>query len=193
MTPVSADLVERAQRGDKRALALVVASVEALVMRGAKRIRRAGLDYEDVVQEGRLGTLKAVATFKPDGGANFATWAAFWIRAYQMRALKAVERSEAVSLDEPIGEDESALRIDTLPAPGPSPEEKAADVELREAVAHVVTATGPKPFREVMRGQLRGEMLRETGTRLGLTREAVRLRRLRALEFARPALEKLVS
>jgi RNA polymerase sigma factor (sigma-70 family) len=191
--PVSADVVVKAQRGDKRALELVLASVEGLVARGAKRIRRAGLDVDDMLQEGRMGALRAVETFKPGKGANFATWAAYWVSAFQRRALKRAERLEADSLDEPIGDDETTLRIDTVPAAGLSPEERVADVELHEAVARVVTATGPKPFREVMRGQLRGEMLHETGSRLGLTREAVRLRRLRALEFARPALEKLVS
>ena len=38
-------------------------------------------DHEDLMQEGFLALLKAARLWKPDGGANFATYAARWMKA----------------------------------------------------------------------------------------------------------------
>jgi RNA polymerase sigma-32 factor len=41
----------------------------------------------DLVQEGNLGLLQALRKYDPERGVRFASYAAFWIRAYMLRFL----------------------------------------------------------------------------------------------------------
>lgn len=45
------------------------------------------LDYEDLVSEGILGLMKAVAHFDPNVGTQFSTYAVWWIRQVIIRAI----------------------------------------------------------------------------------------------------------
>jgi len=45
------------------------------------------LSMEDLVQEGSLGLLKAVARFRPERGHRFSTYATWWIRTTVQRAV----------------------------------------------------------------------------------------------------------
>ena len=48
----------------------------------------AGVAYEDLVQEGMTAALKAAGKFRPDGGANYLTYAAIWIDAAMKEVLR---------------------------------------------------------------------------------------------------------
>ncbi len=50
------------------------------------------LDFNDLVQEGQSGLLKAVDRFDPERGFQFSTYAAYWIRQAISRALTRNER-----------------------------------------------------------------------------------------------------
>ncbi len=46
-----------------------------------------GLEYDDIVQEGRIGLIRAVDKFDPGRGYKFSTMATWWIRQAITRAL----------------------------------------------------------------------------------------------------------
>lgn len=46
-----------------------------------------GLEYDDLVQEGRIGLMRAVDKFEPERGNKFSTMATWWIRQAITRAL----------------------------------------------------------------------------------------------------------
>ncbi|MCH8017863.1 MAG: sigma-70 family RNA polymerase sigma factor, partial [Acidobacteria bacterium] len=50
-----------------------------LVQRLAKKFKQRGIPYEDLVQIGSLGLIKAVDRFDPSNGAQFTTFAAPYI------------------------------------------------------------------------------------------------------------------
>ena len=64
-----------------------------LVVHIAKRFNGYGLSYLDLIQEGNIGLLHAVAKFDPDNGCKFSTYAAYWIQQGIRRAITKHGRS----------------------------------------------------------------------------------------------------
>lgn len=64
-----------------------------LVLNLAGRFRNSSLTYDDLVQEGILGLLKAADRYDPRRGTRFATFAVWWIRQSIGRAIANLGRS----------------------------------------------------------------------------------------------------
>lgn len=80
LTPLEElELGRRARSGDLRAQARLVECNLRLVIKVARRFSGRGLDFEDLVQEGNLGLIRAAQLFDPDKGARFSTYATMWI------------------------------------------------------------------------------------------------------------------
>jgi RNA polymerase sigma-32 factor len=81
-------------RRDERALHRLISAYARLAVSMAGKFRRYGLPYEDLVQQGNLGLMRAAEKFDPDNGARFSTYARWWIKAsmqdYVMRNLSVV-------------------------------------------------------------------------------------------------------
>ena len=81
------DLSKRAKQGDARARQRLIEKNLRLVVSVAKRYRGYGLPFEDLIQEGNIGLMKAVEKFDPDRGFRFSTYATWWIRQAVQRAV----------------------------------------------------------------------------------------------------------
>ncbi len=82
------DLGWRARAGDERARARLIERNLRLVVSVAKRYRGMGLPFEDLIQEGNLGLIKAAERFDPELGNRFSTYAIWWIRQAMRRAIE---------------------------------------------------------------------------------------------------------
>lgn len=100
--PENAQLVEAARRGDRRSRECLVADQLPAVRSIAFRYRNLGLPIEDLVQEGSLGLLEAIAHYQPDRGADFESYARFRIRRAIRNAL--TEKSRLIRLPKQIVE-----------------------------------------------------------------------------------------
>src|SRR5687768_9422276 len=80
-------LARRIQQGDVAARQRMVESNLRLVISIAKRYRCRGLSFEDLVQEGIIGLMAAIARYDPDKGYRFSTYATHWIRQAIGRAI----------------------------------------------------------------------------------------------------------
>ena len=81
------DLSRRASTGDRKARQRLIEKNLRLVVSVAKKYRDNGLPFEDLIQEGNIGLMKAVERFDPDRGFRFSTYATWWIRQAVQRAV----------------------------------------------------------------------------------------------------------
>src|ERR671939_181828 len=81
------DLSLRAKAGDRRARQRLIEKNLRLVVSVAKKYRGYGLPFEDLIQEGNIGLMKAVEKYDPERGFRFSTYATWWIRQAVQRAV----------------------------------------------------------------------------------------------------------
>jgi RNA polymerase primary sigma factor len=82
------NLGRRARAGDARARACLIEKNLRLVVSVAKNYRGYGLPFEDLMQEGNVGLVKAADRFDPELGNRFSTYAIWWIRQAILRSIE---------------------------------------------------------------------------------------------------------
>jgi RNA polymerase primary sigma factor len=87
-------LSRRTKAGDEKARQRLIEKNLKLVVSVAKKYRGYGLPFEDLIQEGNIGLMKAVKKYDPDRGFRFSTYAIWWIRQAIQRAV--TDKSRAI-------------------------------------------------------------------------------------------------
>ncbi len=80
-------LAYKIREGDKKAKEKLVLSNLRLVYTVAKRYTNRGVEFDDLIQSGNLGLMKATEKFDPDKGFRFSTCATWWIRQAIVRTI----------------------------------------------------------------------------------------------------------
>ncbi len=84
----SVDVIERAKAGDISAMNDIVTSNMGLVKSIAVRFLDRGCEYDDLIQIGSIGIIKAVRGFNPEFGTAFSTYAVPMIAGEIKRFLR---------------------------------------------------------------------------------------------------------
>jgi RNA polymerase primary sigma factor len=82
-----AELAKRARRGDLWATRRLIEANLNLVRSVARGYRGHGVDFDDLLQEGTLGLIRALKRFDHAKGFRFATYASWWVRQGIQRAI----------------------------------------------------------------------------------------------------------
>jgi len=84
-------LIKKAKQGDKKAIVEIIKKHEGLIYSiiHRKYIKSPAISEDDLLQEGRIGILKAIEKFDIRRGINFGTYAYYWIEKDINKALLA--------------------------------------------------------------------------------------------------------
>ena len=97
-----------AKQGDKKALDKIIDDNINLVRFVANKYTKRGLEYEDLVQEGIIGLIKAINKCDLKRSTSFSTYAVYWIR--QSINLAIINQGRPISL--PFDTFEKLLKIE---------------------------------------------------------------------------------
>ena len=66
---------------DKKAMHKIISAYSKLVIAFSMKFKNYGLPVNDLVQEGHIGLMQAMAKFEPNRDIRFSTYASWWIRS----------------------------------------------------------------------------------------------------------------
>ena len=89
-------LLNRYHKGDKKALEQLVKANLKLVAGLAREYKGHGVEYEDLVQEGTIGLMRAIERFNPNRKVQFSIYAKWWI--HQAFAQAVIDMQSTVKI-----------------------------------------------------------------------------------------------
>ena len=186
----------------------VALEVEGFIRMKAWQLRSraamAGLEFDDLVQEGWTGALKAAAKFNPEFGANYLGYASKWIEAAMKEALRhpivRTPEGEAFahvhSLDAPLasnGQQDGLTLMDCQRDDRPSAHELSAGAEdrarVRKALPKLSAAGRVLLVRHLGLDGHEPQPLQVVASELGLTRHRAAVILARAQQDLQQALK----
>lgn len=156
------------------------------------------VDVEDLVQEGLLGLLLAIRSWRSDAGASLATYAIYKIRLRMRQLIGDSDRKgedgtrvhtlvgavPCLSLDAATSDEGDMSLHDVIPSPTKNPEEEYAEAEMADVVRKAVHKLSPREQRIIRMRFVEERSLRDV-------EESEELRRTRLSEIEREAVSTL--
>lgn len=114
------EAVQRAKRGDERAVECLLLRYRPLIENKARTFYLLGADQEDVIQEGMIGLFKAICDFQSERRSKFRPFAELCITRQIITAIKTANRQKHiflngyVSLNQALCDESNSVLMDVL-------------------------------------------------------------------------------
>lgn len=164
----SEELVLSAQQGDREAFSRLAAELMPLVRQSAARYSATLLDHDDLMQEGMLGLISAVRTYKADRGIPFEAYARTCVNNKILSALRKAASGKSVRAGDVVSLDAHTLSDASLPL-----EEQQDLRDACERIMHFAQNELSKSEKAVLHLFLGGLSYREIAERIGGTPKSV--------------------
>ena len=185
--PSEAELIRRVLSGQHEAFRELVRPCEHAVFMAARAILKNEADAEDAAQDAVLKAFVNLAKFR--GDSKFSTWL---IRIAANEALMKVRRERRQKLHESLDEQHQGEEGDYTPRDFADwreiPSETLQKKELRQALSRAVASLSPKHRAVFVLRDVQHFTIEETARLLGIRKNAVKVRLLRARLQMRDAL-----
>ncbi len=162
---ITADLLERARKGEESAQAAVVARMMPAICRYARLYQTRGMEEADAQQEGLIALFRAIDAYHADRETVFETYAT---RCVRNGSLDARHRAESKK-NQPLNH---SLPIDEHQAV-PGPEEAAVRREEYRATVRILRSSLTERERRVLLLYLDGADYQSIARRLEISVKAV--------------------
>ena len=158
------------------------------------RDRNPWIDVDDLMQEGRIGLLRAAQTFEPSRGFRFLTYATYWLRqkmeGFVSRQGDTIKRPARQHRKPRVPRmamhDISSVFVGQLVASIERPEQVAEQRDELARLERALAQIDPRD-REILERRSRGETQQHIGDSLGITKSRVQQIEVRAIKTAQRA------
>ena len=184
---IDRQLVERAQRGDKRAFELLVEKYQRKLARLLSRFIRDPAEVEDVTQEAFIKAYRALPAFR--GDSAFYTWlyrivmnvTIDWLRKKQVKGA-------GTEFDDNVQLREIDPASKTVPRSEPLPHQRMERVEVRARIDQAIAQLSPEHRAVILMKETEDMQYHEIAEALGCSIGTVMSR----LFYARKKLQNLL-
>ncbi len=145
--------------------------VHSVVRRRFERWVRGRIEYDDLVQAGCEGLMRAVEKFDPERGCRFSTYAEWWIRNAVGRYIERNHRAVRVPPHVKNPPPEWTVPVDEEMSDNEQDPER---VVARRDGAKLLASIKNERARAIIAGRLGGLTLGEVGRALGISHERTR-------------------
>jgi len=90
---------EKFHNGDRKSYEKIITSNLKFVVSIAKRYRKYGVNFADLISEGNFGLIKAVGNFDEKKGIRFISYAVWWIKAYIQEYINSVINNNIIDFE----------------------------------------------------------------------------------------------
>ncbi len=163
-------LLELCAKGNEDAANVLVVRYLSLVHRKASVRRGRSLETDDLSQEGLIGLMDAIRTYRPDGGSSFATYASVCI---DNRIRKAVARTNTAAQHTSDIALEDVLGSTALADEGENPESILIERERLQSLKRKMESLLSPFEREVLSCYVKGFSYEQMANMLHTTSKAV--------------------
>lgn len=169
ISPTPEELALLAAEGDDDAMAQLIAIISPIAHARAASIGGANASTEDLIQEGMLGFLDAVRTFRVDKEASFRTYANTCISNRIISAVRSSRSQKNLALSSalPLTE-ESVPALDSA-----DPQEIFSEKESSDRIMRLLVSSLSPLELSVIRLRLAGIGYSAIASKLGCTEKAV--------------------
>lgn len=87
------EMAQKARNGDREAIQKLVTHNLRFVVAMAKKFQGHGVPFEDLINEGNLGLIRAVKSFDETRGFRFISYAVWWISQHIRNAIQSTGRT----------------------------------------------------------------------------------------------------